>query len=141
MNEHQAMEKWNGFVRRMTDAKLDDLGAKERELYLVFWYQAEVNNGGHLQYFLNRGRTDPTSETITALLALDAIEMANVLRDALALWESSERLPIDDVEEFVNEALEDEFNLLDLRFSALERDLHLSLEKTVIDNLDVLSLE
>jgi hypothetical protein len=34
-----------------------NLSEERRPAHLVFWYESEVQNGGHLQCFENRGRT------------------------------------------------------------------------------------
>jgi hypothetical protein len=41
----------------------------------VFWYDSEVNNGGHLQYFENQG-TNHLTETINTLKKLKAFSQA-----------------------------------------------------------------
>jgi hypothetical protein len=42
------------------------LSAEQRPAHLVFWYESEVQNGGHFQYFENRG-TEHLAATIEAL--------------------------------------------------------------------------
>ena len=32
----------------------EDLAEVQRKAHLVFWYDLQVNNGGHLQYFENQ---------------------------------------------------------------------------------------
>lgn len=135
MNDQQLVEKWNAFVWCMTDAKFSSLNERDRALYLVFWYQSEVNNGGHFQYFLNRSATDPAHETAAALRAMQVDPMAKVLEDATALWQAKERQSMETVEHYINEAHEGEFKLLDLRFAAIEKDLHLALEAAVVNDL------
>jgi len=51
----------------------------------LFWYESEVQNGGHLQYFENCG-TERLAETIAALGSLGAPCHQEVLREAGALW-------------------------------------------------------
>jgi hypothetical protein len=38
---------WNGFVDLCAIEKLEDLTPIQRRAVLVFWYMAEVINGGH----------------------------------------------------------------------------------------------
>ncbi|MBQ7940728.1 MAG: DUF4375 domain-containing protein [Clostridia bacterium] len=42
---------WNKFVDLVTSQNFIDLSEKQRMVSLVFWYDAEVNNGGHSGYF------------------------------------------------------------------------------------------
>ena len=59
----------------------------------AFWYESEVQNGGHMQYFLNRG-TDEASRAVDSLRRLGANEFADTLSGALAQWESkSAKIP------------------------------------------------
>jgi len=46
---------WNACVDLLATEDYRDLGKEQRPAHLVFWYESEVQNGGHLQYFENRG--------------------------------------------------------------------------------------
>ena len=46
---------WNQFTDFLAMSDIDHLDSAQRPAYLVFWYDSEVQNGGHLQFFLNRG--------------------------------------------------------------------------------------
>ena len=50
---------------------LPDLTPEQRRAHLVFWYESEMQNGGHLQYFENRG-AEHLEETVYALGLLGA---------------------------------------------------------------------
>ncbi|MEO0765598.1 MAG: DUF4375 domain-containing protein [Pseudomonadota bacterium] len=135
MNDQMAVEKWNGFIALMVEAKLSNITERDRALYLAFWYQSEVNNGGHLQYFLNRSAMDPVHETASAIRALRVNTMARVLVDAISLWRTKERPSIEKAKDYVDEALEAEFEALDARFAVYENDLLLAMEATVLNDL------
>jgi hypothetical protein len=45
---------WNEFVHLLAMSKDSELTEIQRVAHLVFWYEHEVQNGGHLQYFENR---------------------------------------------------------------------------------------
>jgi hypothetical protein len=47
----------------------------QRPAHLVFWYESEVQNGGHFQYFTNRS-DHHIEETIQSLNALGAHDHA-----------------------------------------------------------------
>src|SRR5260370_42147470 len=46
---------WNAYVRLLAGERHEDLSPEQRPAHLVFWYESEVKNGGHLSYFGNRG--------------------------------------------------------------------------------------
>src|SRR5262245_35377114 len=102
---------WNSFVE-LIGREYAELSAEQRPAHLVFLYESEVQNGGHLQYFENF-RAKRLDETIEALGLLGASSQQQVLREAGALFLSQPREPIEDVEEYVATALEDEFGEYD----------------------------
>lgn len=57
---------WNSFIDILAMEAFEDLNETQRPAQLVFWYDSEVNNGGHLQYFLNSAgeRAIETAETL-----------------------------------------------------------------------------
>src|SRR5437016_4501842 len=57
---------WNSFVNLLAKHSYEELSAEQRPAHLVFWYESEVQNGGHLQYFENRG-VEHLAKTIAAL--------------------------------------------------------------------------
>jgi len=60
---------WNAFVDLLAMEDYETLSALQRTAHLAFWYESEVENGGHGQYLENRG-VDRLRETIQALEAL-----------------------------------------------------------------------
>jgi len=48
---------WNAFVDLIATEDYADLSPLQRKAHLVFWYESEVQNGGHGQYFENQGST------------------------------------------------------------------------------------
>ncbi len=126
---------WNAFVDLVASENYEDLSEIQKIAHLIFWYDAEVNNGGHLQYFLNlAGRRAP--ETLTALsqVGLDCQQI--ILADAVDLI-SKEPLPkINSVEEYVAEALEGKFNELDSRYSACPKETMDFLEEYLEQNFN-----
>jgi hypothetical protein len=119
---------WNAFVDLLAMENYQDLTPEQRAAHLVFWYENEVQNGGHLQYFENRG-TEHLGETIEALSLLGAACQQQVLRDAGKLWLSQIRPRIETVEEFCAAALDGEFAVLDARFGQCEPALQRILEE------------
>lgn len=106
---------WNRFVAFLARSNPELLEPAQRPSFLAFWYDSEVQNGGHLQFFLNRPG-HPMLETVLALETLGAKEHAEVLLQALKL--SPPASPTTG-EEFVAMALEDEFERLDKTFYSI----------------------
>jgi hypothetical protein len=68
---------------------LEALTPVQRKAALVFWYQAEVNNGGHCQYFTNSAGANRL-EALQALRDLGAQKAADVLSLAILTVAGSE---------------------------------------------------
>jgi hypothetical protein len=118
---------WNTFVDLVALTKYDDLSAEQRPAHLIFWYDSEVYNGGHLQYFENR-KGQRLEETIEALRMIGAECQTLILREAEELWLSRPRPRISTTEEFSVAALE-EYSELDSRTYACVPSLHEHLRK------------
>ncbi len=125
--EAEPYRVWNAYVDLLAMEDYRDLAPEQRAAYLVFWYESEVQNGGHLQYFENRG-TKHLAATVEALGSLGASCQQQVLREAGDLWQSRERQRIQTVEEYRETALEGEFDAFDSRFHACSPTLQQSLE-------------
>jgi len=106
---------WNALVDLLAIESYEDLSEEQRATHLVCWYESEVQNGGHLQYFENR-KGMHLSETLTALGVLKANCQQKVLQDAADLFFSRQRTPIQTPEEYITIALKEEFSELDSRF-------------------------
>ncbi len=76
---------WNAFVELVALTKYQDLSEEQRPAHLVFWYDSEVYNGGHLQYFENR-RMQHLEETIEALRIMGAECQRLILAGAAELF-------------------------------------------------------
>jgi uncharacterized protein DUF4375 len=72
---------WDAFLSIVGDATYEELSLNQQVAYLGYWYEAEVYNGGHWQFFRNfAGRY--VAETIAALPLLGAEAHARVLKEA-----------------------------------------------------------
>ena len=80
---------WNAFIDLLAIEAYGDLSPDQRKAHLVFWYDSEVQNGGHGQYFENRG-VNRLAETVAALKDLDLACQADVLSRAAAALAASE---------------------------------------------------
>ncbi|HXB59401.1 MAG TPA: DUF4375 domain-containing protein [Candidatus Acidoferrales bacterium] len=106
---------WNAFVDLLAREGYQRLSPEQRPAHLVFFYDSEVQNGGHLQFFHNRG-TEYLEETIEALGLLGAALHQQILREADKLWLNRSRPGIQTLQEFSETAMEGEFDALDSRF-------------------------
>jgi hypothetical protein len=119
---------WNAFIHLLAMKDYRELAPRQRDAHLVFWYESEVQNGGHLQFFTNRSG-EHADETVSALEAIGAPAHADVLRRTLARWQACEHLPPADSEEFVARALESEFADFDSAFHSCETTLVMVLQR------------
>ena len=109
-------------------SEYDQLSKKQRPAHLVFWYYSEVENGGHMQYFENRGPTR-IRETIAALELLGCSRHAKLLSRAVAQFRSKHRSRIRSVDEYVDTALEGEFDRFDSEYATCRPTLEQALER------------
>ncbi len=114
---------WNAFVDIVALNEYRDLAPEQRPAHLVFWYDAEVGNGGHLQFFLNRG-VEQVPETIAALRRFGAEAHAAILAEANATWVAEGIEEPEHVEDYVAIALEGPFDGFDAAFHAATPSLH-----------------
>ncbi|BDI30294.1 hypothetical protein CCAX7_23450 [Capsulimonas corticalis] len=98
-------------------------------------YDGEVLNGGHLQYFENRGEAH-AEDTIRALEALGARDHQAILTAALAAWRGQSRKPIRSALEYSRKANEGEFDALDSQYYAAQPDLNSYLRAYLAKNRD-----
>ena len=124
---------WNAYVNLLAMERFEDLTPEQRPAHLVFWYESEVQNGGHFQYFENRG-TAHLSETADALGHLGAACQQEVLRRAGELWLARARSRVETVQQFVRSALVGEFSSFDSSFHACDPSLQKCLEKHLRDH-------
>jgi hypothetical protein len=124
---------WNAFVELLAMSEYGDLMPAQRPARLVFRYESEVQNGGHLQYFENVG-PERGEETIRSLDALGASAQARTLEQALARWNSAGRLSPVDSQEYSAIALEAEFDDLDNAFYRCPVQLADLLERHLVEN-------
>lgn len=127
---------WNAFIDLLAVEDSANLDVKQRQAQLVFWYDSEVQNGGHFQFFENRG-TDAVPETIDALKALGAEQHANVLSQAHSLASKRQWGTISSAEEFVEEALESGLADFDSAYHACKPTVDEILESHLRGNRDL----
>jgi hypothetical protein len=118
---------WNAFVNLLAHSNYDELSDIQRVAHLAFWYDTEVQNGGHLQYFLNRPE-DLIEPTTTGLKLLGAEEQMEILGHALRRWNDQHRATPKTTDEYKGEAMIRQFEDLDTRFYGVTPDVTQLLE-------------
>src|SRR5213594_1326007 len=116
--EESPHARWNALNDICGLSKIDDLTPIQRVAHLAWWYMGEVYNGGHYQYFVNKGHYDH-QEVIRALQEIGCNEHAANL--AAALKEITAH-PIDrpeSVEDFLTGAVDCDLSSYDRVFNKM----------------------
>jgi len=95
----------------------------------------KVQNGGHLQYFENRGLAQ-LGETLTALEKLGALCHLHVLEAAAERRRASTKDRIHTVEEYISRALEGEYNEDDSAYGNCQPGMNEYLEAYLSEKLN-----
>ena len=77
------VQLWNHFISLATMNHLSSLTQEQQTAVIVFWYDAEVNNGGHLAYFENHPHI-PSDNLIHALQEVGADSFVENFQNAVA---------------------------------------------------------
>lgn len=86
MLENNLKEKnlrWNRFIEEVCYRDIDTLSEIQKNAVLCFWYDAEMNSGGHSGYFDCYPDTVP-QELIDAIIAVSYEEIADNYQKALS---------------------------------------------------------
>jgi hypothetical protein len=78
--------RWNRFIEEICFMDINKLSPIQRTAVLSFWYDSEMNSGGHCGYFDCYPETQP-DELITALNTIGASAIAGNFKDALQTGE------------------------------------------------------
>ncbi|MGB5105819.1 MAG: DUF4375 domain-containing protein [Candidatus Zixiibacteriota bacterium] len=110
---------WNTFIEILATENIAELAPLQQRARLVFQYDAEVQDGGHLQFFEDSAGGDADS-ALEALIAFELFEQAEIIKSAAAPRRSKTRTPILTAAEYENQALEGEFEEFDSAYYACE---------------------
>lgn len=103
---------WNALVSLLAFEEYEDLTPLQADASLLYWYDSEVQNGGHFQYFVNKAGTK-AELAVAALGRCGATTQQQILSKAIRVWNSRSRPKISTTQQFSEEALIGEFNSLD----------------------------
>jgi len=119
---------WNAFVDIVAMESPDDLSEIQQHAHFAFWYDSEVENGGHLQYFENHG-TLHADATMHALEAVEAIAQRDVLAEALKRWNGTPRRKVRSLGEYAATARQGEFDDLDKAYWRCQPEMTVCLQR------------
>ena len=75
--------RWNWFIAKICKQDMDTLNEVQRKAALCFWYDAEVNNGGHSEYFDVYPKVNP-QELVEALSEVSYPAIADNFQKAVS---------------------------------------------------------
>jgi hypothetical protein len=138
LSRHQAESApqtvWNAFVDLVSSDPREPFTREQRAASLVYWYNSEVQNGGHLRYFSNRGVAE-AADAVRALRELGAIGHADILRAALSsIPPGLDPSPVT-LGEYVTISREDPYAAFDLAFHAVSPPIQSILEDYLASHL------
>lgn len=116
---------WNAFIDIVACGDIVEMNEIQRKAALCFWYDSELQNGGHLQYFENttvNGIID-YQEVVEALIWIGAKRQSEILLKALAIRKTEKRGFIKNVFDFVSRAKEGKYDILDIKYYECEPDI------------------
>jgi hypothetical protein len=121
-------EAWNAYIDIVAYGPPEELTETQQHAHFASWYDSELQNGGHLQYFENQGITN-LNAALRGLEALEATSQRDILAQAENRWLGVQRRKILTVAEYVAKAREAEFDDLDLAYYRCKPDMTKLLEQ------------
>ena len=88
--------RWNRFIEEICVKETSELSDIQKNAVLCFWYDAEVNNGGHCSYFDCYKNIDKY-EVMNAILAVGYKEIADNFEKAIIEGEKDDWSETDNV--------------------------------------------
>jgi len=126
---------WNAFIDLIATEDYGELTDMQRLAHLVFWYDSEVQNGGHLQYFANSsGRRAKEAESALSVLGMECQQ--NILNEALAHISKNPLIEFESADDCVSAARDEAFEAFDRRYYDCAKDANKYLEAYMDRNLE-----
>ena len=126
---------WNAFIDLIAVENYDDLTEKQRIAHLAFFYDGEVYNGGHYQYFENKG-VEYLKETLAALKKIGAERQYEILNSASQKYIKLNPKKAETIEEFDAGVLEMNYKKFDNDYYDCDPDMNRYLEEYLENNID-----
>jgi len=119
----ESYQIWNAFIELLAMEKEEDLTEIQKNAQRAFWYESEVQNGGHVQYFENTF-LDDYSEIINSIEIIGAQEHAKVLKRAVEIYFKMNRTKVENIEKFISESLQKDYQNLDNEYYAIDPNMN-----------------
>ncbi|MCL2624034.1 MAG: DMP19 family protein [Planctomycetaceae bacterium] len=118
---------WNMFIDIVACCCMTEMNEIQKKAALCFWYDSELQNGGHLQYFENMTMRDTTDyqEVAEALNWLGAKSQSEILLKAVAIRKTEKRGIIKNAFDYVVRAKEGKYDALDTEYYNCEPNMNL----------------
>jgi len=114
---------WNSFIDILAMESEDNLSDIQKHAQRAFWYDSEIQNGGHLQYFENQKMNDFTN-VLNSLKTIGASQHAYVLKNASEIFLSKHRKPIQSILGFITKAKKGEYDKYDSEYYEINPDMN-----------------
>jgi hypothetical protein len=114
---------WNTFVKFLSKANTTEMNDVQMAAQLPFWYDSDIQNGGHLRYFENKYAKLGDKLNVLVLATLDALKIvgadkqAEILGQSADVYFSKPRQHTKDPDEISQIALEGEFEKFDIEYN------------------------
>jgi len=126
---------WNSFIDLIAMENENELTEIQKNAQQAFWYDSELQNGGHLQYFENQKKKD-YSNVIQSLKNIGAEKQSQILQKAANLYFNKNRKSIKSIFNFIKKANEGEFDEFDSQYYEIEPDMNYHLQNYLNNNLN-----
>ncbi len=126
---------WNAFIDLIAVEDYEDLNEVQQIAHLIFWYDSEVNNGGHFQYFVNQSGKR-AKETLQALSKMNMTCQHKILEEAYQFILQNPLDEILSVDDFIRQANENNFERFDKRFFECSKESNEFLKECLELNFD-----
>lgn len=98
-------DNWNEIIDAlMYDYENDDIASPKKIAALCFFYDSEIQNGGHIQYFTNDEGLN-YKETLVALEIIGAKKQQRILEKVIELYKTLKLKDIKSEKEYIEEVL------------------------------------
>lgn len=88
-------KRWNYFIEYICNRDIKTLNIFQKDAVLCFWYDTEVNSGGHSGYFDYYSETN-TEELYQAIIKIANQEIANNYKKAVNYGKLDDYIEVDD---------------------------------------------
>lgn len=123
---------WTGEIHegfKEYETSLSKFSKPQRLLFAIAWYEAEVNNGGHDQFFMNSTGI-VWKDALEGFVAVGAVERANILKEAAKRMGGNPSLDRDERSDQMDKFSPD-FEDLDSKFYELKDEFEEKVNKYI----------